>query len=740
MIYWVLTEKTLTEFASGAYPDLDSLEASGRCTTAMSGDLLCVYHSQDTISSRCAIVATESSSIPVPESLGRFRYAALERMKSFLQRAEMLPTVLPRNWHGYHSDNLVTFFAAAQSVASFGPRWVCEVRPEESDDVAFWELTERQERVWLADYVPPVGKYRECRTAWNDGVSEALEHLREANRSIEGYNLADLPGTDVTGGLTYSQWLPRLTAGQKRFLEAPIHESLRLRGPAGSGKTLALAIKAVREIQNVREQGQPGLRILYLTHSWSLSEDVVSIMDGLSEWGRLDEIDVMPLLALAEHFLPTSRAVGNAQLIGDDSLSAKATQLAEIEEVIDEFRAGDWLTFRSMASDGLRARIDSDSVPEARGLAWDCLIEFGCVLGAEGIFPGFDAERRYLKLTRSPWMMPLASDVDKRVVFALYESFFRRLEERNILTSDQMVNDFLNYLETFAWRRRRLSDGYDLIFIDEYHLFNIQERQILKYLNRDPSIYPRLFMALDPRQSPWEVYVGRGSNVQSGIGPRDEEGEAVDLPTVHRSSPEILDLLKHIHLDFPSFDLGSDWDLDIESITSSAESGPKPNVLLCGTADAERRQIFTDLMRAYESMRSGGQIALAIVDQDQFRRYLPLVASLAKTGRTHVSVITGREDVTELKHRKRGIIVGPAEYLAGLQFHTVFVVGIPEMRHGVANQSYRRRQTLSLLYLAISRARRDTRIFANDEWGGLPEVLSKAIEAGICTYTKGPEV
>src|SRR5205823_595723 len=96
--------------------------------------------------------------------------------------------------------------------------------------------------------------------------------------------------------------------------------------------------------------------------------------------------------------------------------------------------------------------------------AWDCLIEFACVLGADGIFPGVNAEMRYLRLARTPWMMPLQTDTDKRLILYLYEKYIRQLYESGQLSSDQLVNDFLNYLETFAWNVRRIKDGYDLIF------------------------------------------------------------------------------------------------------------------------------------------------------------------------------------------------------------------------------------------------------------------------------------
>lgn len=729
---WVTTVRALSELSTGGYPDLEGLGASEPFAVIETSEFILIYHRTDSRESRLVLVNDVLADVPLRPSLTRFRARALERMVAAVQRTAQLPIVIPHNWGSFRNNDLVEFYALPAGVDSGAPRWVIQVGIGKSEDVAFWELTEPGEQIPLEPYVPPATTHSAARAAWESQFDAALaELLLEPETS---YDLARLSSEQIAAGLTVSQWQGKLTQQQRQFVDAPTAESIRLRGPAGSGKTLALAVKAVREAQASAATGRD-TKILYLTHSWSLASEVAELVEQLSEAGRLDSIDVAPLLTLAQDMLPSSRASEGLTLIGEDSLSAKESQLAEIEEVISVFTSGDWLTYRSSVSESLRSRIESSTKEDTRGLAWDCLIEFGCVLGADGIFPGIDAERRYLHLPRAAWMMPLETDADKRVIFAIYEMFFARLEERGLLSSDQLVNDFLNYLETFAWRRRRVSDGYDLVFVDEFHLFNVQERQILKYLNRDPNIYPRVFMALDPRQSPWEVFVGR-SNVQSGVAVLEDERErSMELTIVHRSSPQILDFIKHIHLDFPSFDLGAEWYAEIDSIRSSAVPGPKPTVSLAPTRNAETTELYRNLVAAY-SRNMRGQIALAVVDPDQFTRYLPLVAGLNRANNVSVSVITGRDDLSQLKHRKRGIIVAPAEYLAGLQFQTVYVAGVPPMVGGLANQGYKKRQSLSLLYLAASRAREELHLYGNEDDGGLPEVVMKAVEQQLCTFRR----
>jgi hypothetical protein len=101
-----------------------------------------------------------------------------------------------------------------------------------------------------------------------------------------------------------------------------------------------------------------------------------------------------------------------------------------------------------------------------------------------------------------------------------------------------------------------------------------------------------------------------------------------------------------------------------------------------------------------------------------------------------VSIISGRTDVEGLGYRGHGLVVGPAEYLAGLQFETVLVAGVPDLDTAVSNEKTR---MLSLLYLALSRAEREIRVFVNEDDGGAAEVLLRAVAKGRMESELGSE-
>lgn len=726
-----LTSSAVEKLASGAMSNFAGSGLFEQIVDEGADDELHLYYSpRDASDDPLIFVHNADDNQILPEALRPHQRQALHRILSFVQRTKNMPMVVPRSWKPYRDNNKIGFFALPLGTTG-SPRWMAQVHLQGTSDIALLGITTTQEKQGLSDVEMSGKVHQKVRSAWQKHLQVALLAMQgpKAQRPAGVEVVLDnaMPSEGLSKSRTLSEWLPSLTAAQKEFVEAPVDRSIRLRGPAGSGKTLTMALKVVREAQAAKEAGKD-TRILFATHSWSLAGEVDELISTLSEYGALDNITVLPLVSVAEEILPSGMSAEGLHLIGDDSLAGKSLQLAQIREVLQEFKETDWITFRGATTAAFQSRVDSTSDVEITGLAWDLLIEFGCVLGADGIFPSFNAEARYVRLPRAPWMMSLANDGEKRVVYAVYERFWKALQERNLVTSDQLLNDFLNYLETFAWNHRRQMEGFDLIFVDEFHLFNIQERQTLRYLSNDTKSYPKIFMALDPRQSPWEVYVDADVS-GAGIPQADEldEVRTVDIPTVHRLTPQVLELVKHVHLEFPNLDLGSDWDIPISEVESLANPGPRPSFFLVDTQADEEIEIYRNLSEIYSA---GTQLALAIVDEDRFPQYFQLMQRVSASGKFKVVTITNRDDIGLLKSHKRGVVVGPAEYLAGLQFDSVLVAGLPDMNSTAAHQSYRRRRSLSLLYLALTRASRDIRIFANEDYGGVPEFLEKAMEQG----------
>lgn len=668
--------------------------------------------------------------------------AVFERAATVFEAAQRPKFKLPATWSLFRADNRVAFYATRRSYASL--RWIAEIRPDHSDDVVFWRAEPQANITPLECFEPDYAALSALRRMWREQAVESTSRLRarplpEAATTALLDPAVDLDSTSFvseSAGDTYDAWLPRLTNRQRDFVTSTDSTAIKLRGPAGSGKTLALVMRALMEVYRAAEH-EEDVRVLFATHSWGVAEQIDAAIAQLdSKQIAARAITVYPLLTIVDTIMPSGHTGGDLEVVGDDSFSGKQSQLELIEQIIEEFVSGDWLAFRSQATPFIRALFDAPAGSASRNaLVWDLMVEFGTVLGANGIFGGFNALRRYREIPRMPWMMPLGVG-DYDAILQVYSKYIGSMSSNRQISSDQLVNDFYNYLSTFAWNIRRADDGFDIIFVDELHLFTEQERLVLQYLTRDASSFPRMYMALDPRQSPAEVYMNvdvaaitRQSNERADA----ELGQlkSVELSAVHRFTPQVLNLVRCLNAAYPALELGGEWELDLTDVTSSREKGATP---VLHEHETEAAAIAAALDEAVADQKAAqGRVAVVALEHQSLRALLDLVAE-RKIG---VVAIESRDDIASLGYVRRALVVGGAEYVAGLQFDKVIVAGIPRSGQGDAYGGHRMRRFLSLLYLAITRAQSELSIHCDVSGEGVPVVLQTAIDTDVLHHMSG---
>lgn len=734
----IMTSRSLREFAGGMTPDLLPTSTKMQLIHCEGADY--IVHRDDTEESQRVYFdrADTGTDLFLPASLRALRRDSAGRLASFAERAGNGPVSLPKGWGQYKVDTFVAFAALPISRGS-SIRWITEVATQSPNDTYIWRTTSNDSKATLQAYMEEhPSRARIDQHEWANAHTDAKKLFERADlaaRADVDMTLSPLATTDDFGW-TYDTWINKVSNEQLNFIESSTDRSIRLRGPAGSGKTLALTLKALREIK--ARVSEEEARVLFITHSWALASQVERSINAMGEQSQA--LDVFPLVAVAQDLLPVEYAGLGTSLIGDDSLSGKQAQLDEIEDLIDQFVLSDWVSYRDGVSPSLARRFDSSDKDVRLALAWDLLIEFGSVIGALNIFPGAGADLRYYRTTRAPWMLPLPSNADKRVVFELYSRYLESLDQRGLMTADQLLSDFVSYLESHAWNRRRRESGYDLIFVDEFHLFNPLERQVLQHLNRDTRSYPRLFMAADPTQSPSAQLIGAAaaatqSDDDALANTNPGEISNFDLQEVHRFTPQILDLIRHVQASFPTLSYGHEWDIDFSKVESLAAQGPQPILVRSESREAETLDLYEQVRKHH----SAGTVGVAVVDSRQWSRFTDFAANLSHSGKFGVSVLSGRGDINTLSYRNRGVVIGSAEHLAGLQFETIIVTGIPDMRSDYISSAERTR-LLSLLYLAVSRAEKHVAVLVNDEDGGAPDLLTQAVRKGILGSESGSSV
>jgi hypothetical protein len=628
---------------------------------------------------------------------------------------------LNSRWMPYHENNRVSIFALG---IGHEERISAEVNAQGGQCVYVYEFGTGLYN--LAESKPDYDVY-------GTALLEFPSVLRTAQFS-GAYTVAgqiDLEGLDadsISRGLTFEEWYPRLSAKQREFVDHELSGPLRLRGGAGTGKTLAMVMKAIKMKRDFDKAGVNG-RILFTTHSWSMAEHVDHLISQIEQsHGSGTVIDVFPLLSVAQR--RDYGAIGR-QPLGLDSEEGKRKGLLEISEIIDGFVASDWRAYRTGCSQQFIEQIEASQESRARRrFCWDLLVEFGCVLAAEGILTHARDKDRYIRVKRLRWMMPLENAADKEVVFALWRRFLDQLRQKHLIASDQIIADVLNELSTFYWEAARAAQGYDVVFVDEMHLFNAQERLIFHHLLSDGNKSPLVVMALDPKQSPREVFTqvtDERDTQTSGIYERARlaNSEKIDLVEIYRFTPEIGRLVGTILNAVPALDLAEDW--DVPAGTSTAASGPIPVAHVVENKEEVFKTSIALARAAVNDARSrSGRVAILCLDDERFSVYAP--AAVGQHEKT-VLVISSRDDTEKLRYAHRKVIFSTPEYVAGLQFDTVFLIDVnqnlvPEGKY----RGHHLRRFLAELYLGASRAEHRLVILASRDAGALSSYLDPALE------------
>jgi hypothetical protein len=330
-------------------------------------------------------------------------------------------------------------------------------------------------------------------------------------------------------------------------------------------------------------------------------------------------------------------------------------------------------------------------------------------------------------------MMQLQNQTEKEVVFELWSAFLAYLHEEGYIATDQIVSDYLNELQTFYWEAKRRKDGYDYVFVDEMHLFNAQERLVFHNLLTDGNAVPKVIMALDPKQSPREVFAEISDD-------RDQRNRSIyeraqlpnpikiDFVEVYRYTEEIAELTRTVLDAVPALDVNDDWDLPGSSSVSG--HGPRPQYKVVADLNATFTTAIASAKQLQGEARSnGGQVAILCMDYDRFARLHP-----AAKGQNpkDVFVIASRDDVERLRFMKQRIVFSTPEYVAGLQFDTVILVDVNA--NLIPDGAYRgsaERRFLSELYLGMSRAERRLLLLASRDADGLTPYLIAQSKNGL---------
>lgn len=486
--------------------------------------------------------------------------------------------------------------------------------------------------------------------------------------------------TPLSANLGAENWDQYLSTSQKTFVERSINGPERLEGAAGSGKTLALCLRVIRLLKKARKDSQ-ALNLIYFTHSISTKEIILDILrdncEFFDEFLETDEgratqsVKVCTLQEwCAEHL--GINDLNETEYLDKDAGDSKLLQLMHIEEAWIKNKELHWKLMSNNISNEFKALIES-STPQT---FYEMLQrEFSEIIKGQAK----SKLDNYLKLKRPQFSLTLANEYDRRYVFQAYSYYQNTLDSLGQFDSDDIVITALGQIDAPIWNRRRMTEGYDACFIDETHLFNLNEISVFHFVNK-PDKRRNIIFCIDHSQS-----IGDSYRADTNLT-IDERGDYVvphteKFNTIFRSTPDIAALAFSIltsgatmfaTLENPLLDYSALHDDMLRKLKM-------PVYYLESTLEDVVKKSF-EWAQNYCDHTSTVRNKTLIVSTDE--EVLSCLVRFAEAANKPYIVLKGRNDHANIKKaiNDNRFIIASIDHIGGLEFDAVALAGVDGAR------------------------------------------------------------
>jgi superfamily I DNA/RNA helicase len=488
----------------------------------------------------------------------------------------------------------------------------------------------------------------------------------------------------------------RLTSPQRSVVDSDSMTSpIRIDGPAGTGKTTSLIMRAYRLLSEKRMKGE-SYKITFFAHNESTRQEIVNafqqyeLFDSFQNASSLQQIKVTTILRFCMEFAD----VPLVQIIDIDAMDAKQYQWLLLIDSFQEAKNEFYKTHKPLLSKEL---IDLLENTEETIIVEMLKHEFSIQI--KGRTNGTIEE--YREIASIDNGVPVKCTEDKNYIFRIYQIYQNKLQSMSVYDTDDVVIQALALLNAPLWRRERSNSGYEYIFVDEMHMFNANEQYIFHYLTKDitQNEIPICF-ALDYSQAFGERGNVAQDYIENFIGKQSVKKEI--FQTVFRSSQYITDFCASIAASGSLM-----FQLNFKNPYLSAQSG---------FTEADEKKCSVPTLHMYSD--ENAMVVDAINIAKKFKRELQCKYN-------EIAIITFAQGLQELIRATKGVnfvsvddgkgtdaIILTTPYdINGLEFQGVILVGVDEGRvpqtEGVADvaSNYIRYVAFNQIYLAASRAK-----------------------------------
>lgn len=593
---------------------------------------------------------------------------------------------------------------------------------------------------------PRLTNFRKAWESRNEGYAIAAQQLQDVTEPARGGSTS-LAVTELRGANTprvveagLDGWAKVLTSSQLAFVNSPLTVPHRIEGPAGTGKTLCLVLKALKTLKDASTAGTPH-QALFVAHSEPTRRTIENLlaMNGGEELissefellAKPQSIKVTTLQELCAHLL--KREISESELVDRDAYESKLVQRLYAIEGVERALHDEYESHSPFLSESFRKFLT-----ETEHWAIAEMLQHEISVQIKG---RADQDlSKYKKLERLKIGLPVENDGDKTFAYLMYQKYQRELEAAAQFDTDDVVLSATSQLSTPIWRRRRAREGFNSIFIDETHLFNVNELSVFHRLTTNELQQPIAY-SVDRSQALGD----RGwtdSSFDAAFDPSGTLGQSdpTKIRSVFRCSPEIVDLAFSVTSSgatlFTNFH--NPLTASVSAFTAEEERKSRKPVYLDFASD--EAMLDGAFERADTLAREMGvlkaDVAVIVFGDDLFSR----AQEFTKTSRKPVEVVKSRGDleaVTRAKNSGRFVLTAP-EFVGGLEFAGVVLVGVdggrvPPTGSGLEfepSQNFLNYAAHQRLYVAITRARFRVEILGNKA-RGISDVLRSGVAAGL---------
>lgn len=570
-----------------------------------------------------------------------------------------------------------------------------------------------------SEEIPNVKYFEEAGEAYLECFSNIIRHFQHPQN--EDYSdKSDVPLIYETseelvndGGFRYLNYqiqLKKLTSTQKSVvLNTNIETPIRIEGPAGTGKTASMVLRAYQILHEKQSANIP-FRVLFIAHSNSTRDEILDsflMLDNASCFLEKTSAQKIIITTLFQYCID-SLSLSYTQVIEKDATEAKQTQKILIADAIEEVLSKQYKSFRPILSQEIIKLFDNTQTPRDVLVS---ILQHEFSIQIKGRTDGSIEE--YLKLPSISNALSAITSGDKKFIYAIYREYQKILNISNVFDNDDITVAALANWNAPIWRRERETQGFNYIFVDEMHLFTLNEQTAFHYLTNilDQTSIPICF-ALDYSQAIGD----RGDISNDFIETSFSNAEQNTYNTVFRSSQQITDFCAAISasgaLMFRS-SYRNPYETPLSGFTSNDEIYCDIPKLYMYDDDEQMIESLRNHIETYRKELQCKNHEIAIITFEESLLYADNIKKLERIIGTTIRVLTNNISPKVLIQDKSNdhIILSSPYNVNGLEFKGVILVGVDEGRVpqtvGVSDISahYVMYSAFNQLYLTSSRAK-----------------------------------